>query len=1222
MAESTISFKFLGKEGGLLDTIRQSVASLKGVAAANDEATAAYQRSKAAIEAFKSSSVGSNAQLSAEQARLKASILEDQAAGQLSAKQAQEQLFKIESAGLSKRIELQRSKIAELKALQEQANLPGPALPQKRSQALNTDLLQAEQELSNLRSTAAQRAIAANANVVESTGKIGFSVTELASKYFLVVQALQGVLAVGKTVYGSLIQQNVELQEQLLGTQTSLASTNKVFANGIELTDPTAAIQALEGPVNDAVARLRKGSLDLVGVTSAQLIPLFQNIAGQSSAIGADLEQSADLSLKFAAALGTFKIPLEQQRQEVSSILQANITQDSILAKSLNITNDQVKSWKANGTAVAELTKRLEAAAAGNRLAAQTFGGIGSNIKEIFDNVTLAAGQPLTEEITRDLGAFYKFLTDNQDAIQAFVSQGADLILGLVQNFKEFGSEAGANLQPVFEQLAPIAEKLAPIFGLVVVGLEKLLIRGSELIEQNIALKVFLATADAALTLVQALGQLNGDYAAGTEAVELYGQRSSAIAQEAVDALGKQARGERDATAAKKEAIAKINDQLKALKGANVTGSENRAVLRGQITELEQYKGKLEGAGGAIKLVSKDTTQLTSDLKLLTEEYEKQGAAVALAQAQLTAAIKRSQIASGEGAVTSAKEAQAQINRIEQEGLQQKLKAAQVQADGIRAIQAKGGNEDQQKEFAKNLTKIQTEAATLEGQLADKTREGKKQILDNQLKDLEVFQAQANDAIAASETAQLTRFEQFYQTDLSRKQELELLKLAAAQDRVNAEIEAEQERTKTLQNLKFSDPDDIEANEGKIRVSKQKTAQLTLKALENQRSLEQAVTEIRLRGLRNAADEAKNASEARIGQLTEELKRIELITGSLDRQDKLRKAQLDLSNAQTALATTGGQIELDNLTRALEIRKRLSDAQTSPEVKAVLAQQLAILTGKPNTSEAEIAAQKVRAENQLQQIKRQGLVLEQAIARQTLETDLQRNRLAAERLVIESKNAALASQQAQNEAQNRLDQLRADPSADPQAIRNAEAQVQRTAQTSRQADQNVGASEANLAQQGQLETLARQSLDAQQLAAKAQFQAADAARIQAAQLTLVEAKARNIAQILRQTTPVDQLNRRTNQLAAQFDRQAQPFALPGTTIAPATNTIRVSPATVQVNQAAQPDQLAPLRDLVNLQRESNAHLRAIANRRPVEKIEKNTTIVQNPVVRSNGGLPR
>jgi hypothetical protein len=444
-------------------------------------------------------------------------------------------------------------------------------------------------------------------------------------------------------------------------------------------------------------------------------------------------------------------------------------------------------------------------------------------------------------------------------------------------------------------------------------------------------------------------------------------------------------------------------------KESNVTGSENRAVIRGQIAELETYRGKLQGAGGAIKLVSKDTTQLTSDLKLLTEEYKKQGDEVGLAQAQLIAAVKRAQVASGTEAVTSAQEAQSQINEVERQGLQQRLILNQKQAEDIRAIQAKGGDPAQQKQFAADLLKINTEAATLEGQLADKTREGRKQTLDQQLKDLEQAQSKASDAIAASENASLTRFEQAYQKDLSQKQQFEILKLATAQDRINAEIAAEQERTKTLQNLNFSDPEEIEVNEARIRSSKQYTAQLTLTAHETQRGLEQSVTELRLKGLRDAADEQKNAADARSAQLTDELKRIELINGSLDRQTRLQKAQTDLAKAQTDLASTGGQIELDNLNRALEIRKKLNDEQTSPQVKAVLAQQLRILTGKPNTSEAEIAAQKVRTENQLQQIKREGLVLEQAIARQNLEVDLQRNRLANERLVIESKNAALTS---------------------------------------------------------------------------------------------------------------------------------------------------------------------------------------------------------------------
>jgi hypothetical protein len=953
--------------------------------------------------------------------------------------------------------------------------------------------------------------VGASAATAEGNQKAGFSVTELASKYFLVVQALQAVLAVGKTVYGSLIEQNVQLQEQLLGTQTSLASTNKVFAGGIELTDPTAAIQALEGPVNDAVARLRKGSLDLVGVTSAELIPLFQNIAGQSSAIGANLTQSADLSLKFAAALGTFKIPLEQQRQEVSSILQANITQDSILAKNLNITNAQVLSWKANGTAVAELNKRLEAAAAGNKLAAQTIGGIGSNIKEIFDNVTLAAGKPLTEEITKDLGQFYKFLVDNQDAIQSFVSEGADLILGLVQNFKEFGAEAGTNLQPVFEQLAPIVGKLAPIFELVVVGLEKLIIKGSELIEQNIALKVFLATADAVLTLVQALGQLNGDYAAGTEAAEVYGQRSSAIAQEAVDALGKQARGEAGATAAKKEAIAKINDQLKALKESNLSGAENRAVIKSQVAELELYKGKLEGAGGAIKLVSKDTTQLTSDLKLLTEGYEKQGAAVGLAQAQLIAAVKRSQVATGDEAVTSAREAQAQVNQIEQQGLQEKLKLAQAQEDGIRAIQAKGGNEDQQKEFAKNLVKIQTEAATLEGQIADKAREGKKQILDRQLKDLEVYQAKANDAIATSESALLLQAEQGYQRDLTQKQLYELKKLGIAQARIEAEIAAEEERTKTLQKLTFSDPDEKEANEAKIRASKQKTASLTLKALENQRQIEQSIAEIQIKQINDRAALEKRNNDEHNRQLGQEKNAIEAITQSLERQGKLRTAQNDLAKAQISLLETGATIQTSGLDRALELRKKLNDQTTDPAVARVLRQQLEALTGDRNTSEVEILRRKFALENSISSLKAIALTQEQDAARNALKIEAQRNELAAKRAIIEARIAEINSRTALIEAKKNLADLKKTPGADPTAIADA-------AQAVKDAQSNVGLATGNvqsaigdLEQQKTLAPLAERTLAAQQASARAQQQAAEYARQQAAQLTIVEAKSQAIA---------------------------------------------------------------------------------------------------------------
>ncbi|RCJ16843.1 hypothetical protein A6S26_32330 [Nostoc sp. ATCC 43529] len=88
-------------------------------------------------------------------------------------------------------------------------------------------------------------------------------------------QAIASFAAQGQKAYQLLIGQNVELQQQLLATQASLVATNKVISQGVEVTDPTKAIQALSEPVNQAVAKLRQGSLELVGVTSNELVPLF-----------------------------------------------------------------------------------------------------------------------------------------------------------------------------------------------------------------------------------------------------------------------------------------------------------------------------------------------------------------------------------------------------------------------------------------------------------------------------------------------------------------------------------------------------------------------------------------------------------------------------------------------------------------------------------------------------------------------------------------------------------------------------------------------------------------------------------------------------------------------------------------------------------------------------------------------------------------------------------
>lgn len=474
--------------------------------------------------------------------------------------------------------------------------------------------------------------------IAKSNVNLGGGVQALAAKYFLVTQAIQALIGIAKPAYEALIGQNAQLQQQLIGTQSTLAATSDVFKDGVKIGDPTAAIQALEGPVNEAIAKIRKGSLELVGVTSKDLVEAFQIVAGKSGEIGISLDQAADLTLSFSAALGTLGIPLVQARQEIQSILTGTIDQNSVLAQSLGIKNEEIRQLKSQGKLYEALTNKLSAFRAGNKLSAQTIGGITSNIQELFDEITRQAGQPLLRPLVEGLDEVFQFLNKNKDAILAFVTEGIDSFLSLAESVGVTASELGDKLAPTVAQLSKIFDS---DFGLalenVVNGLLRFSVLATDVLLNNPAVQIFLKVADAAVTAAAAITSLNGDLRRSTEAADTYRQQSAKVADEAIAALTKTKRGEADATAARTEAIAKIDDQIKALEESNLTGSENRSVIRSQITELETYKQKLKEGAGAIKLVSKDTKEQTKALE------EKAKAEAAALKSQQDAAKEKSQ---------------------------------------------------------------------------------------------------------------------------------------------------------------------------------------------------------------------------------------------------------------------------------------------------------------------------------------------------------------------------------------------------------------------------------------------------------------------------------------------------------------------------------------------------------------------------------------------------
>ncbi len=256
-------------------------------------------------------------------------------------------------------------------------------------------------------------------SIVQATTTIGF--------FGQGMSTLRGLVSNGP--FKLLIGQTVELHGQLLSVASTMAATSKIISNGFEIKDPTQAIQALNQPINEQIRQLRIDSIDLVGVTSKQLIPVFQQVAQGATPIGATLSDARSLTIDFAAALGTLQVPLFQSRQEIQSIFLGTIDMNSILAKSLGITNVMVAKWKAQGTLVQELTTRLSAFRAGNKLAAQSFSGVTSNIQEMFELIGQRSGEKLLTPLTQSLNEVYKFLQTNLDMLVGESGKVTDQIL-------------------------------------------------------------------------------------------------------------------------------------------------------------------------------------------------------------------------------------------------------------------------------------------------------------------------------------------------------------------------------------------------------------------------------------------------------------------------------------------------------------------------------------------------------------------------------------------------------------------------------------------------------------------------------------------------------------------------------------------------------------------------------------------------------------------------
>lgn len=276
-------------------------------------------------------------------------------------------------------------------------------------------------------------AVAASVDgLITTTARLGFAI-------FGVTQSVNLLKAAFGQMFDDTVGREIRLRESILQTATTLAGTNRVLLKGVEIDDPTEKLRALEGSVNASIERIRERSLEIAGTTSEAVIGVFNIVASQIGSFGGTMKQAEDLAVKFAGALGTLGMSNPMYaRQEIGSIMMGYVDQNSILAKTLGISNADIAKAKQAGQLVEFLSKKLEVFEAGQKIAAKGFAGITSNIQELQEELKRSFGSQLLDPILKRIGDFYDKVS------------GKDTLKTLMQTARALGQTISTTLNSAF----------------------------------------------------------------------------------------------------------------------------------------------------------------------------------------------------------------------------------------------------------------------------------------------------------------------------------------------------------------------------------------------------------------------------------------------------------------------------------------------------------------------------------------------------------------------------------------------------------------------------------------------------------------------------------------------------------------------------------------------------------------------------------------------------
>lgn len=260
--------------------------------------------------------------------------------------------------------------------------------------------------------------------------------------------------------------------------------------------------------------------------------------------------------------------------------------------------------------------------------------------------------------------------------------------------------------------------------------------------------------------------------------------------------------------------------------------------------------------------------------------------------------------------------------------------------------------------------------AAQEASLQKRRQDALSQFLESQLSLLDRENKKASELLEQSELDRKLITKQAAMSGATDKDAAATAEIQATQRRIQQEIALEQQKNATLQSLPaFSDPAKEAERQSRIRASVKKTTELRLQLLDEEKKAFDLLVERQIKGIQNQAREQELASDAQVRAIEQQGKQYDLLSRSLENQNKLLQSRASLANALNGYIQGEYKILQDSATSEGE-RKRLIKEAADAQLIAMQQQQVVAQKNLDiEIKQAEIAQKRAEFEAEIAEIR-------------------------------------------------------------------------------------------------------------------------------------------------------------------------------------------------------------------------------------------------------------